>query len=309
MPTDATFVSRKAAGEHDLARLYDLATATPDDALHVADLPWRLSSPSARLPPRTRLWEDAGGALAAWAVLQFPWHCLDYAIRPDARSADLEAAVLAWAGGRLEAEGADRAGRLPFYVSARAHDGARIAAIERAGFARDGWSYIRLVRDLDRPILAPRLPARYKVRPLAGEREVDAYVAAHRAAFGSVNMTADWRRATLRDPRYVPALDLVAVGPEGNLVGFCVGWITPPLAALVGRRVAQVEPLGVVPEHQRKGIGRALLVEVLRRAKAHGADRLEVDAESYNDASRRVYEAVGFHHAGEAPFFLRSFGS
>jgi ribosomal protein S18 acetylase RimI-like enzyme len=245
--------------------------------------------------------------LVAWAVLQFPaWHCLDYVVRPDARSAALESAVLAWACARLEAEAADRGGCLPFYVSAREGDAARVAAIERAGFARQTWGYVHLVRDLGEPIPETALPPGFVVRPLAGEREVNAYVAAHRAAFGSANMTADWRLATLRDPRYAPALDLVAVAPDGTLVGFCVCWITPSLS---GRRVAQVEPLGVLPAFQRTGLGRALLLDGLRRARAHGADRMDVNAESHNAASRGAYEAVGFRPAYEAPFFLRGFGS
>lgn len=308
MPTEAKFDSRPSAGAHDLVSMYDLAAATLGNVLHVAELPWRLSSPSARMPERTRLWENAGGALVAWATLQFPaWYCLDFVVRPNARSADLEATVLAWAVERLETEATDRGGHLPFYVSARANDGARIKAIEKAGFARQNWSYVHFVRDLDRPIPAPKLPEGFTIRPLAGEREAEAYAAMHRAAFDTTNMTADWRQTTLRDPRYVPDLDLVAVGPEGNLAAFCVGWITPPLASLAGQRLAQVEPLGVLPEHQRKGLGRALLLEVLRRAKALGAHRIEVDAESYNEASRGTYEALGFQPAFEAPFFLRSF--
>ena len=305
--TPNSFVTpRPSAGALDVVRMYEIADAARGDALHVADLPWRMTSPSAQVPDRTRLWEDADGELVAWAVLQFPaWHCLDYVIRPDARTAELESAVLAWACPRLEAEAADRDGRLPFFVSAREHDSARVAAIERAGFVRENWGYVHLVRDLDQPIPEPEPPSGFVVRSLAGEREVDAYVAAHRAAFETVNMSADWRRATLRDPRYVPDLDLVAIAPDGTLVGFCVCWITPSLG---GRSVAQVEPLGVLPAFQRKGLGRALLLEGLRRARAHGASQMDVNAESNNAASQGAYGAVGFRHAYEAPFYLQHFG-
>ncbi|CAN5520314.1 hypothetical protein BH09CHL1_BH09CHL1_13020 [soil metagenome] len=309
MATDTPFSSRPATGDRDFDAIYDLAAAAPNDVLHLADLPWRFSSPSARIPGRTRLWEDAGGTLVAWAVLQFPaWHCLDYAIRPDARSTNVESAVLAWATETLATEATARGGRLPFYVSARADDGVRIAAIERAGFVRQDWGYVRLIRDLlDRQIPAPEPPAGFSVRPLAGDQEIEAYVAMHRAAFDTANMSAEWRRATLRDPRYVPELDLVAIDPGGNPVGFCIGWITPPLAALGGGRLAQVEPLGIHPDYQRLGLGRALLLEVLHRAKALGAFRMEVYAESHNPTSRGAYDAVGFQPAWEAHFFLHGF--
>jgi ribosomal protein S18 acetylase RimI-like enzyme len=304
---DARNSSRPFAGDRDFARIYELTAAAPGDVLHLADLPWRLASPAARTPERTRLWERTDGALSAWAVLQFPWHCLDYDLHPDRSTVELEAAVLAWAIERLAVAAADRGERLPFYVSARAADGPRIAAIEQAGFARDDWSYVRLVRDLDRPIPAAEPPAGFVVRPLAGDAEVEAYVAAHRAAFGSTNMTAAWRRTTLRDPRHLPELDLAAIAPDGTLAGFCVCWMTPPLGSLAGRRLAQIEPLGVHPEYQRLGLGRALLLEALRRARANGAHSLEVNAESDNAASRQTYEAVGFRPEFEAPFFLRVF--
>jgi ribosomal protein S18 acetylase RimI-like enzyme len=287
--------------------MYDLAAAAPGTSLHLADLPWRLSSPSARVPERTCLWEASDGTLLAWAVLQFPWHCLDYEIHPDARRERLEASVPGWAAERLGIEATARREPLPFYVSAREGDSVRAAAIRRAGFSPDGWSYVHMARDLRGPIPEPALPEGFRIRPLAGEGEVEAYVATHRTAFDSTNMTADWRRSTLRDPRYAPELDLVAVNPEGTLAGFCVCWITPPLAARSGGRVAQVEPLGVLPAYRRLGLGRALLLEAFRRARAMGAVRMDVDAESYNEASRRAYGSVGFHPAFEAPFFLRRF--
>jgi ribosomal protein S18 acetylase RimI-like enzyme len=306
MTAHSGVTARSAAGERDFARMDDLAISALGDALHVVDLPWRLSSPSARVPARTRLWENAGGELVAWAVLQFPaWHCLDYVIRLDLRETDLEAAVLEWACARLETEAVERDGPLPFYVSARESDATRIEAIERAGFSRQDWGYVHLTRDLDQPIPEPDPLPGFVIRSLAGEDEVDAYVAAHCAAFGTANMTAEWRRRTLRDPRYVSGLDLVAIAPDGAIVGFCVYWITPSLA---GRRVAQVEPMGILPAYQGQGLGRALLTEGLRRARAHGAEQMHVNAESYNGASRKAYEAVGFHQAYDVPFFLQRFG-
>jgi mycothiol synthase len=306
MTTNPPVTARPPAGALDVARLYDLADTARGDVLHVADLPWRLTSPSAQIPDRTCLWEDAAGELVAWAVLQFPaWHCLDYVICPEARTTELEQAVLGWACARLAAEAADREGRLPFFVSARERDHARIAAIERAGFVRENWGYVHLVRDLDQPISESELPSGFVVRSLAGESDIDAYVAAHRAVFETINMSAEWRRSALRDPRYVPELDLVAIAPDGTLAGFCVCWITP---SLDGRSVAQVEPLGVLPAFQRNGLGRALLLEGLRRARAHGAIKMHVNAESNNAASQEAYGAVGFRHAYEAPFYLQRFG-
>lgn len=300
--------SRPSRDSRDYAMMYDMIAASPHNALHAVDLPWRLSSPSARTTEWTQIWESADGTGLAWAVLQFPWHCLDYEIRPDTRSDELEESILDWAVTRLNAEASRRGESLPFYVSARQGDSSRVAAIARAGFSFDEWSYLHMARSLGTPIPDAPLPKGFHIRPLAGDEEVGDYVAAHRAAFGSTNMTADWRRATLRDPHHVPDLDLVAVGPDGAIVAFCVCWITPPFADRTGGRVTQIEPLGVLPEYQRLGLGRALLLEAFRRSKDMGAFRVEVDGESYNAASQRAYESVGFRAVYEAPFFLRSFG-
>src|SRR3972149_5814011 len=83
-------------------------------------------------------------------------------------------------------------------------------------------------------------PAGFTVRPLAGEKEVEAYVALHRSVFESKNMTADWRERTLQHPAYDPNLDLVVESPNGRLVAFCICWRQKRAD---GSLVGQVEPL------------------------------------------------------------------
>jgi hypothetical protein len=172
--------SRPRAGEEDAARMYDLVAARPGEALHLADLPWRLCSPAARTPDHTRLWEDDRGDLLAWAVLQFPWHCLDYAVSAVGERRGVAAAVMAWATERLEGEANRRGAPLPFSVSARADDAARIALIERHGFVAGGWRYLHLARDLEEPVPRPRLADGFRIRALAGAGEVEAAVALQR---------------------------------------------------------------------------------------------------------------------------------
>lgn len=303
-PTDVS--ARPCSGVDDQNAIYAMTASLPN-ALHRADLPWRLASPAAQNPARTRLWESRDGTLLAWAILQTEWHCLDFEVRPGPQREGLERVVLDWSVDQLGAEAATRDGDLPFYVSARADDPVRLAATDRAGFQPDGWSYIHLARDLREPIRDAVVPEGFLIRSLSGDAEVDDYVAVHRAAFGSTNMTADWRRRTIEVTHYTPELDLVAVGPDGTIAAFCVAWITPPGQSTADSWVAQVEPLSVLPACQRIGLGRALLLEGFRRARDMGAARMEVDAESYNDASRGLYESVGFRPAFEARFNLRVF--
>ena len=142
-------------------------------------------------------------------------------------------------------------------------------------------------------------PSGYQVRSLAGENEVAAYVATHRAAFNSENMTVAWRARTLRQPNYVRDTDVVAVTHAGDIAAFCVGWLD-------GSR-GQVEPMGVHPEHQRHGLGRAVLLEGLRRLAAHGATDIYVETDNYRDAALALYEAVGFRVAHNVWVFRKDY--
>ncbi|MGN6757814.1 MAG: GNAT family N-acetyltransferase, partial [Thermomicrobiales bacterium] len=81
------------------------------------------------------------------------------------------------------------------------------------------------------------------------------------------------------------------VTPGGELAGFCIGWLDD------ARRLAQVEPLGVVPAHQGQGIARALLLTLLQRFQQYGATHALVETESTRSPARQTYEAVGFRPA------------
>jgi GNAT superfamily N-acetyltransferase len=214
---------------------------------------------------------------------------------------------LGWAINHQRAEAAATGERRSLYATSRADDATRIARIERHGFVPDSWHDVHLVRDLSEPIPEPALPPGFTIRPLDGERDVDAYVTMHRTAFGTNRMTAEWRRATLCDPHYEADLDLVVVAPDGTLAAFCVCWITPPLPSRGGSRVAQVEPMGVQPNYRRLGLGRALLHDGFRRARELGADRMEVDAFSFSEPALRAYESVGFRRLYDEQVFVREF--
>lgn len=143
-------------------------------------------------------------------------------------------------------------------------------------------------------------PENFTIRELAGAAEVEAYVALHRAAFGTENMTVGWRRRTLSHPLYRPDLDLVAVANDGTLAAFCIGWFDPV------RRVGQIEPLGVHPDRQHMGLGRAILAEALARLRALGAESVLVDAYNVGDAALATYQSAGFTPVYDAPTFART---
>ena len=298
---------RQYSGEADKLAMISLAQLAPADHVHVVDLPYRLSSWALGDPGNAGLWVDVEGQLLAWAVMQAPFWTIDYALRPDAGDT-LHRQVLAWADHRARALCDTAYGHPCWFVVVFAGQADRIRDLEDAGFAcqadveQDPWSKVLMERLARLPVADQPLPANLRIRPLAGEKEVDAYVALHRAVFESKNMTAGWRRRTLRGPEYLADLDLVAEAPDGRLVAFCVCWLSEGLGP-----AGQIEPLGVHTDYRSLGVGRAILSEGLRRLYLHGAARVYVETDKYRNAALQVYEAAGFRTTQDVLVFRKDY--
>lgn len=97
----------------------------------------------------------------------------------------------------------------------------------------------------------------------------------------------EWYRNVQRVPLYRRDLDIVAVAPDGELAAFCTVWFDD-----VTRR-AIFEPVGTHPDHQQRGLGKAVMSEGLRRAQRLGATLASVS--SYSKAAHALYESMGFN--------------
>ncbi|MDQ2784274.1 MAG: GNAT family N-acetyltransferase [Chloroflexota bacterium] len=280
---------RPFAGFADLAAVADLIHASSSTSRHRVDYPWRLSSPAGQSGRDVQLWVAPDGALIGFAAWYMWWATLDFYLRPSPAHLQVEEAIFAWAARHFHELDIERGRPLPYWAEARADDHERLALLARHGYILDeDYGYVMLGRPLAEPIPTASPPNGFVIRSLAGEQEVEAYVTLHRRAFKSAAMTADWRERTLRMRAYEPDLDLVAVAPNGRLAGFCVGW------ADTTARVAQIEPIGIDPDFQRQGLGRALLNEMLRRFRERGAEQALVETETSRSPARRTYEAAGF---------------
>lgn len=96
----------------------------------------------------------------------------------------------------------------------------------------------------------------------------------------------EWYRNVQRVPIYNRDLDIVAVAPDGELAAFCTVWYDDVT------RTAVFEPVGTHPDHQKRGLGKAVMSEGLRRAGKLGATLATVS--SYSDAAHALYESMGF---------------
>lgn len=270
-----------------------LAQLCPTENVHVVDLPYRLSSWAFDSADNVALWEE-GDTLLGWGAVQSPFWALDYALHP-AAPPGLHEAILAWGEARARHLLATPDGRPSWFVSVFERQAERRRALAAAGFAdqsaaEEPWSKVLFRRDGQEPSPHVALRPGFALRPLAGADEVPAYVALHRAVFGTENMTEAWRWATLDAPGHRPEFDLVATGPSGDLVGFAIGWWWDG----PGGPVAQVEPFGVRADARRYGVAWALMFELLRRMADAGAAEVRVETDRQRDAAFAFYQACGF---------------
>lgn len=279
----------------DLRAMQMLAAAFPRSATHAVDLPYRLSS-AASVPQRpdcqveTILWHE-GSELVAWAVWTPGSQETDMAVHA-MHAATLEPEILAWSGERARALARGRSDPLLWWVSVRDDNESRIALLEANGFDRRTFvtrRYERVLAELSSVSRESVLPDGLEVRPLRGESEVPAYVEAHRAAFNSTAMTIERRQSTLRVPGYRPELDLVVAARDGRVASFAILWLGPERG---GRCEGQFEPVGTHPDFQRRGLGRALLLEGMRRLRAAGATHAIAETENVRVAANALYRSV-----------------
>jgi GNAT superfamily N-acetyltransferase len=165
-----------------------------------------------------------------------------------------------------------------------------VAALEAAGFVGepDLW-FSQHTLDLAGLQPVPDVPG-YTLRAVRpGEHEARA--ACHRASWSATSKVSGRAYERLMaTPPYRPALDWVAVTPDGEMVASCCVW----LDAASG--IALVEPVGCHPEHRRRGLASAVSLAALHAAHAEGGTTGLVRPRGDDDSPEpgRVYRGIGF---------------
>ncbi len=294
--------ARLYSNETDLSVMISLVLRRPPDRVAefpcVADLQELLSL--AEIREHTRLWHDVRDGLVGFAIFNPTYNSLAFQIEPSLTDDELIEQMLDWGLAEWRQSGASES----LQVSCRDDDLARIAWLEQRGFVRDlecAWHYVRALQG-DIPL--PQLPDGFVIRPVLGESEAEQLVELHRAAFGTENLTVEERLSWMRTSEYKPELDLVAVSPDGNLVGYVLCQISEQENVQRGRKVGYTDPVAVHPAFQRRGLARSLLLTGLRLLQGRGMDWAELGTGSENTAMQKAAESVGFVLRNKTLFFM-----
>lgn len=237
------------------------------------------------------LWEDAGGRIRAVLNQESSGQAF-LQVDPQARSAELEAEMVATAELVLSRPGKD--GRDHLLVWANEHDDLRQEVLAGRGYKKEPWSEHQRRRPLAAAIPANSPPPGYSVRALGDGAELLERAYASGLAFHPDDVSyavenradAGWYRNIQNAPLYRRDLDIVALAPDGAVASFCTVWFDDVT------RTGAFEPVGTVPAHQRRGLGKAVMAEGLRRLKRIGATMAYVG--SYSAEAHGLYEALGF---------------
>jgi ribosomal protein S18 acetylase RimI-like enzyme len=257
----------------------------------VGDVEWwtALGGPEADWPARIRLWER-DGAVVGWGWFKPPgdldWFTGDGLTPEDERW--IRDAILDWHAERARAARAtDATG--PIELETWAVDGSRgeTALVDR-GWTATETALSQNLQALDVELDPPRVPEGYILRTVRGPDEFPARVAAHRAAFEPSKMTVEKYALLPGLDHYRIEHDLVVEAPDGSFAAFAICWLD-----LVGS-IGELEPVGVHPDHQRRGLGRVIMRAGLRLMRDAGLRDALVFSDLSNAASEALYRSAGF---------------
>jgi dihydroorotate dehydrogenase electron transfer subunit len=118
------------------------------------------------------------------------------------------------------------------------------------------------------------------------------------AALAARALPGAWSRASLAS--------------ELSVRGGCIRLVRDPTGAPVGFSIlraaadeAEILAVGVAEPWRRRGLGRRLVEDALRRAAARGARSVHLELRRSNAAARALYEGAGFVVRGQRPRYYR----
>jgi GNAT superfamily N-acetyltransferase len=180
-------------------------------------------------------------------------------------------------------------GRRRLTILADEGDTVRQSVLKQRGFARRPAPVRRWWRDLDVLISEAPVAPGYIIRSMGDEAEFPARSWASWRAFHPDEPDEayegwQWYHSIQSAPLYRRDLDIVAATPAGEIAAFCLIWFDDVT------RSAVCVLVGTAPEHQRRGLGKAMIAEGLNRLKRIGGTR--VFANGYDTAANALYSAV-----------------
>jgi mycothiol synthase len=244
----------------------------------------------------TRLWLDGGGEMAGYALLETSYNNIWFETDPRQDTRRLEKEMLVW--GIRSFRGFKTTGavepKTTLDTNCDEQDQSRIELLTTNGFIPQDLMTLHLERSLKEPIPPVLLPAGYTIRPAEGEGEIGDLLELYHAAYGSDHMTREELLSIMRSSVYKREFDLVAVSPQGRIVGLCTCGIDQKRNEKLSRKEGWTDPILVHPDCQGMGLSRALINHGCRVLKSQGIDVAVLGTSSQNTKGVTAFTRAGY---------------
>ena len=105
---------------------------------------------------------------------------------------------------------------------------------------------------------------------------------------------SQWERE-LTDPKRI-CLGIIELETK-KLLGLCSAWLVID--------ELQITFLAVHPIHQRKGLGKLLLSELIKRSKSLQTNKIHLEVKDNNETAKAFYDSMGFKTVGNRSNFYK----
>ena len=149
------------------------------------------------------------------------------------------------------------------------------------------------------PVPQADLPEGFQIKSLAEDNDLTKI---HRVLWRGFNHPGDppaegiQERAKMQStPNFRKDLTIVVEAPTGDFISFCGLWYEPK------NRYAYVEPMATDPDFRRMGLGKAALLEGIRRCRDLGA------TVAFVGSDQLFYRSMGFKKTFDANCWVKDF--
>ena len=299
--------ARPCSGPADLPGIFELLLAGEshgyaDTELRSIELRVLFNNPAFDVGRLTLLLEDGEALPAAFALL-WQGRFLAMLVRPDQRG-ELEERIIEWAAERARASDWPAGVQPSLTALCRDDDALSREIYERLGFSLRDLE-LRMARDLHEPIPEPVFPEGFTLRSLDPATELKDWLRLYSTEIGDRPAILERWRRTRDDQDYDRSLDLVAVDPSGKLAAMCYCSIPSFETGRSTVKEGRTEPIAVAAPYQRRGLGRAMVLNGLHLLKARGMDQALLTTDSDNLPAHRLYESLGYRVTYNACWYAK----
>lgn len=244
---------------------------------------WRFASwdrTPAEFCAMAHLWRDGAGRLAGFTITEHldVGDDLELQVRPECL--DVEGDMLAWLERRYAGERAEAC------VPCFADDARRAELLHSRGYREVRPVANVRAYDIARSRPAVALPPGYRLSDLSKFTDYATYARLEGAAFNNDYVDENWYRGKVRSPHYDPRLHVIVLSSDGSPVSVAHGWVEEQFCT------GEVDPVATHPDHRRRHLAEAAVVEAFNRMSARGARTAWILSGAEPNPSNRLYEQL-----------------